>query len=154
MRRLSSSAAADPTRSRPAGAIRRRASTTHDAPPAACRGGGDGGQVPLKLERTVTAGMLVCADSFLFNFTLLPLRAASAALCLPRALLAGGRLPRSAPGAAARSERRDGEDGEGKEMREREDGEGKGIQAEGGKQGKEVRAGNKEGRQGTCWRCR
>jgi hypothetical protein len=54
--------------------------------------------VPFKLERTVTAGMLVCADSFLFNFTLLPLRAASALLCLLRAILAGGRLPRSAPG--------------------------------------------------------
>eukprot|EP00960_Hanusia_phi_P035669 751856-Hanusia_phi.AAC.5 len=37
-------------------------------------------KVPFKLEKTLSIGFLVCADSFLFNFTLLPLRTVSAVI--------------------------------------------------------------------------
>ena len=30
--------------------------------------------VPIKLEKTILVGFLVCADAFLYNFTLLPIR--------------------------------------------------------------------------------
>ncbi|KAJ1470365.1 hypothetical protein T484DRAFT_1847998, partial [Baffinella frigidus] len=37
-------------------------------------------KVPRLLERTITVGVLICFDSFLFNFTLLPFRSLSALL--------------------------------------------------------------------------
>jgi hypothetical protein len=46
-------------------------------------------RVPLKLELTLNVGFLVCLDSFLFNFTLLPLRCLSDMLSCARAILEG-----------------------------------------------------------------
>jgi hypothetical protein len=46
-------------------------------------------KVPLKLELTLNVGFLVCLDSFLFNFTLLPLRCLSDMLSCARAILEG-----------------------------------------------------------------
>jgi hypothetical protein len=46
-------------------------------------------KVPLKLEVTLNVGFLVCLDSFLFNFTLLPLRCMSDMISCVRAILEG-----------------------------------------------------------------
>lgn len=49
-------------------------------------------RVPLKLEYTLNVGFLVCLDSFLFNFTLLPLRCLSDVLSCSRAFLLHGAI--------------------------------------------------------------